>query len=224
MQRRYKSLFLTMILVMTMGIEGAAYCASLSWGSKGGEVLQAQKNLKNWGYYKGVLDSVYGAKLYQAVIKFQKKNGITPDGIMGNATKRALGMRITAASAASPSRGVSNRDDYMVLARLIHGEARGEPYVGKVAVGAVILNRVKSSKFPNSISGVIYQPGAFTAVADGQMWLEPDSDSIRAARDALSGWDPSGGAIYYYNPAKATSGWIWSRQVITVIGRHRFAR
>ncbi|TZE82875.1 spore cortex-lytic enzyme [Calorimonas adulescens] len=224
MQKRYKQLVLLVIFVITVLIGGVAYSATLSWGSKGSEVLEAQRRLKNWGYYTGPLDGVYGAKMYQAVVRFQKKNGLTPDGVIGNATKRALGMRITPAAATTPSRGISSRDDYTLLARLIHGEARGEPYIGKVAVGAVVLNRVKSSKFPNTISGVIFQPGAFTAVADGQIWLNPDDESLRAARDALNGWDPSGGALYYYNPAKTTSGWIWSRPVITVIGKHRFAR
>lgn len=224
MRKKYRSALLAMILILTLLFEGAAYGAALSWGSRGSEVSDAQRRLKNWGYYTGTVDGVYGAKMYQAVIKFQKKNGLTPDGVIGNATKRALGMRITPATTTTPSRGVSGRDDYTLLARLIHGEARGEPYIGKVAVGAVVLNRVKSSKFPNSVAGVIFQPGAFTAVADGQVWLNPDNESLKAARDALSGWDPSGGALYYYNPAKTTSGWIWSRPVITVIGKHRFAR
>lgn len=223
MQKKYRGALLAMVLILTLTFEGAAYGAALSWGSRGSEVSEAQRKLKNWGYYTGPVDGIYGAKMYQAVIDFQKKNGLTPDGVIGNATKRALGMRITPVTTA-PSRGVSGRDDYTLLARLIHGEARGESYIGKVAVGAVVLNRVKSSKFPNSVAGVIFQPGAFTAVADGQIWLNPDDESLRAARDALSGWDPSGGALYYYNPAKTTSGWIWSRPVITVIGKHRFAR
>jgi N-acetylmuramoyl-L-alanine amidase len=182
MRKKYRTLFLTAILVVTLFAQGAAYSTSLSLRPKGGKGVQISKADK-----------------------------------VGKTDKRV-------AASESPSRGVSNRDEYMILAHLIYGEARGEPYVGKVAVGAVVLNRVKSSKFSNSISGVIYQPGAFTAVAEGQMWMDPDNESVRAAKDALSGWDPSGGAIYYYNPAKTRSRWIWARPVLTVIGRHRFAR
>lgn len=116
--------------------------------------------------------------------------------------------------------------DVQLLARAINGEARGEPYEGQVAVGAVILNRVKASNFPNTISGVIYQPGAFTAVADGQInvALEDESTVVKAARDALNGWDPTGGAIYYFNPDTATNKWIWSRPHIKTIGKHRFCK
>ena len=125
------------------------------------------------------------------------------------------------AEAASNSNSTS---DVQLLARAINGEARGEPYEGQVAVGAVILNRVKTSKFPNTIAGVIYEPGAFTAVSDGQInvAISESSTVVKAARDALNGWDPSGGALYYFNPATATNKWIWSRPLIKTIGKHRF--
>lgn len=146
---------------------------------------------------------------------------------MGPQTANAMGIQLSGTSAQKPSSSgqsvQANSNDVYLLAAAIHGEARGEPYIGKVAVGAVILNRVKHPNFPNTIAGVIYQPNAFTAVADGQINLAPDEESIRAARDALNGWDPTYGAIYYYNPAKATSKWIWSRPVHIVIGNHRFA-
>lgn len=117
----------------------------------------------------------------------------------------------------------ASRDDIMLLARLVYSEARGELYVGQVAVVAVVLNRVRDSRFPNTISGVIFQPGAFTAVSDGQFWLTPNATAIQAAEDALAGWDPTGGALYYWNPARTTNSWIWSRPVIAAYGRHLFA-
>jgi N-acetylmuramoyl-L-alanine amidase len=160
------------------------------------------------------------------VIWFQRKHGLKQDGVIGTQTANAMGVTLTSGAAAPSSAGKSTNagsNDVYLLAAAIHGEARGEPYIGKVAVGAVILNRVRHPDFPNTIAGVIYQPLAFTAVADGQINLAPDEESIRAARDALNGWDPTYGAIYYYNPAKATSSWIWSRPVHIVIGQHRFA-
>jgi len=205
----------------------AVQTVSLSWGSSGDKVIEAQKKLKQWGYYDGVVDGKFGAATFEAVKKFQAKNGLTPDGIIGPATAAALGMTLAGTTATAdnytPSRGAGNSGDIYLLARAVHGEARGEPYVGKVAVAAVILNRVKDPRFPNTIAGVIYQPGAFTAVDDGQINLAPDAESLKAARDAMNGWDPTGGAIYYYNPAKTTNKWIWSRPVHIVIGKHRFA-
>lgn len=120
----------------------------------------------------------------------------------------------------------SSSSDIQLMARAINGEARGEPYEGQVAVGAVILNRVKNSQFPNTIAGVIYQSGAFTAVADGQINvpIKEGSTVLKAAQDAMNGWDPTGGAIYYFNPATATNKWIWSRPLIKTIGKHRFCR
>lgn len=192
----------------------------LKWGSRGEEVKEVQRRLKNWGFYTGNVDGLYGWRTANAVKAFQRKHGLNADGIVGDATARAIGIRTGTASAG----GTSRSNESYTLAQCIHGEARGEPYTGKVAVGAVILNRVDDSRFPNTIAGVIFQPGAFTAVADGQMFMAPDESSLKAARDALNGWDPSGGALYYYNPAKTTNKWIWSRPIIKVIGKHYFCK
>ena len=184
-------------------------------GSSGDMVTQIQTRLKNWGYYSGAVDGVYGSATEKAVKYFQSKNGLAADGQVGEKTLAALGLYD-----ASTSGAVSG--DTELLARLISAEARGEPYIGQVAVGAVVLNRVAHPSFPNTIAGVIYQSGAFSCIDDGQFW-EPISDSAyRAAKEALAGSDPCGGAIYYFNPAKATSKWIWSRPLIVVIGDHRF--
>ena len=204
-----------------------AEAAVLYWGSTGSKVSEVQRKLKQWGYYDGPVDGVFGPSTYDAVIRFQRKHGLKQDWVVGPQTANAMGIQLPGTSAQKPSSSgqsvQANSNDVYLLAAAIHGEARGEPYIGKVAVGAVILNRVKHPNFPNTIAGVIYQPNAFTAVADGQINLAPDEESIRAARDALNGWDPTYGAIYYYNPAKATSKWIWSRPVHIVIGNHRFA-
>lgn len=196
------------------------------YGSRGNEVTQIQTKLKRWGYYNGSVDGIYGSKTVAAVKYFQRSNGLTVDGIAGPATLKAMGITSSGSSSSGGSGGTttSNSTDLNLLARIIHGEARGEPYTGKVAVGAVVLNRVRSSKFPNTIAGVIYQAGAFDAVKDGQINMTPDSSSIKAAQDALNGWDPSYGAIYYFNPNTATSKWIWSRPLTVVIGNHRFCK
>lgn len=186
------------------------------YGSRGSEVTKIQTRLKAWGYYKGGVDGIYGYQTYQAVRYFQSRNGLKVDGIAGKATLYALGLP-TGTSATTNK----NLD---LLARLIHAEARGEPYEGMVAVGAVVLNRVEDSRFPNTIAGVIYQSGAFDVVGDGQINLAPNNTSIRAARDALNGWDPSYGCIYYFNPATATSKWIWSRPLVVKIGNHHFCK
>ncbi len=186
------------------------------FGSTGQEVRSIQKKLKNWGYYKGDIDGIYGSKTKAAVVYFQKKNGLTADGVAGPKTLAAMGI-----SSGNSGGGYSSGDVEM-LARMISGEARGEPYTGQVAVGAVILNRVEHSSFPNSISGVLYQNGAFDALTDGQFNKPATESAKRAARDALNGWDPSGGAIYYYNPSTATNKWIRSRPIITRIGKHVF--
>lgn len=184
-------------------------------GSSGNVVSQIQTKLKNWGYYRYDIDGIYGSRTEAAVKAFQKRNGLTSDGMAGPATLSAMG--ISAGEASQSSAG-----DVALLARLISAEARGEPYSGQVAVGAVVLNRMKHPSFPSTMSGVIYQSGAFSCLADGQ-FNQPVADSAwRAARDALNGADPSGGAIYYFNPATATSKWIWSRPLIVVIGKHRF--
>ena len=185
------------------------------WGSQGDEVIQIQTRLKNWGYYNGAIDGVYGTGTYNAVKSFQKKNGLAADGVAGSQTLAAMGISTGSSS---------GNNNLNLLARAINGEARGEPYEGQVAVGAVILNRVDHSSFPNTIAGVIYQSGAFDSVDDGQINLEPTTTAIKAARDALNGWDPSGGCIYFFNPATSTSKWIWSRTIVKTIGKHHFAK
>lgn len=190
------------------------------YGSRGTEVRTIQEKLKRWGYYSGSVDGIYGSQTVSAVKSFQKKNGLTVDGIAGTQTLKAMG--ITSSSSSSSSS--NNSSNVNLLARVVYGEARGEPYTGQVAVAAVVLNRVKSSKFPNSISGVVYQNGAFDAVADGQINMTPDATAKKAAQDALNGWDPSYGAIYYFNPSTATNKWIWSRPMTVTIGKHRFCK
>lgn len=190
------------------------------YGSRGTEVRTIQEKLKRWGYYSGSVDGIYGSQTVSAVKSFQKKNGLTVDGIAGTQTLKAMG--ITSSSSSSSSS--NNSSNVNLLARVVYGEARGEPYTGQVAVAAVVLNRVKSSKFPNSISGVVYQNGAFDAVADGQINMTPDATAKKAAQDALNGWDPSYGAIYYFNPNTATNKWIWSRPMTVTIGKHRFCK
>ena len=191
------------------------------YGSRGDEVKQIQEKLKRWGYYDGSVDGIFGTKTLNAVKAFQKKNGLTVDGIAGTNTLNAMGITSNSGNFSSST---SNSSNVNLLAHLIYGEARGEPYIGQVAVGAVIMNRVKSSSFPNTISGVIYQKGAFDAVSDGQINMSPNSSAIKAAQDAINGWDPSYGAIYYFNPATATNKWIWSRPLTVTIGKHRFCK
>ena len=191
------------------------------YGSRGNEVRQIQEKLKRWGYYNGNVDGIFGSQTLEAVKYFQRKNGLTVDGIAGPATLKAMGIFNSSNSSSGSS---SNSSNLNLLARLIYGEARGEPYAGQVAVGAVVLNRVKNSSFPNTISGVIYQSGAFDVVKDGQINLSPDSTAKKAAQDALNGWDPTYGAIYYFNPSTATNKWIWSRPMTVTIGRHRFCK
>ncbi len=192
------------------------------YGSRGSEVTQIQTKLKRWGYYTGSIDGIYGTQTLNAVKYFQRKNGLTADGIAGPATLKAMG--ITTSSSTSSSSSSSYNSNLNLLSRLIYGEARGEPYTGQVAVGAVVMNRVKSSSFPNTIAGVIYQSGAFDVVSDGQINLTPNSTAKKAAQDALNGWDPSYGAIYYFNPSTATNKWIWSRPMTVTIGKHRFCK
>ncbi len=212
------ALFLTNILIITL-FQSAAQAATYRQGSTGEAVRTIQTKLKNWGYYTGSVDGIYGSATTEAVRYFQRTNGLTADGVAGPATLRALGMP-TGGGSERPS--AAQNAEVELLARVISAEARGEPYSGQVAVGAVILNRVEHPSFPSTISGVVYQPGAFTCMVDGQ-FDEPVADSARrAAQDALNGADPSGGAIYYFNPSTATSSWIWSRPLITTIGNHRF--
>ena len=190
------------------------------YGSRGEEVRQIQTKLKRWGYYSGNVDGIYGTQTLNAVKYFQRKNGLAVDGIAGPKTLAAMGIMNSSNSSSSST----SSNDLNLLARIIYGEARGEPYTGQVAVGAVVLNRVRHGSFPNTIAGVIYQSGAFDAVADGQINYTPNSTAIKAAQDALNGWDPTYGAIYYFNPATATNKWIWSRPETVTIGNHRFCK
>ena len=214
-------ILLVISLITVLSMKNTEVLALSKYGSRGSEVRTIQDKLKRWGYYTGSVDGIYGSQTVSAVKKFQQKNGLNVDGIAGTKTLSAMGIMTSASSSGSSSNNSSNVN---LLARAIYGEARGEPYTGQVAVGAVILNRVKSSKFPNTIAGVIYQSGAFDAVSDGQINLNPDSTSKKAAQDALNGWDPSYGAIYYFNPSTATNKWIWSRPMTVTIGKHRFCK
>ncbi len=211
-------LLLNLLIIAVVTRAGGTAQTLSKYGSTGTEVKKIQTRLKQWGYYKGSVDGIYGTATKNAVIYFQRKNGLTPDGVAGPATLAKIGI----SSSGGGGAGGYGANDVGLLARVISAEARGEPYVGQVAVGAVILNRVEHPSFPNTLAGVIYQPGAFSCLNDGGINAPIADSAYRAARDAMNGWDPSGGAIYYYNPAKATSSWIWSRPVITVIGDHRF--
>lgn len=192
-------------------------------GSSGAVVTQIQTKLKSWGYYTGTVDGIYGSGTERAVRAFQQKNGLTVDGKAGDQTLAAMGLSAGGGNSSnSGGSGGASSSQVDLLARLISAEARGEPYSGQVAVGAVVLNRIKHPSFPNTLPGVIYQSGAFTCITDGQFNQPVAESAYRAARDALNGVDPSGGAIYYFNPSTATSSWIWSRPLITVIGKHRF--
>ena len=202
---------------------GYSRAAITNLGSSGQEVIDVQAKLYNWGYYKGIVDGVYGYKTYQSLRQFQTNNGLTVDGIAGPETLAALGLNQYIPKSSSSGSATVSRDADL-LAHIIHGEARGEPYIGKVAIAAVILNRTRDGRFPKTIAGVIYQPGAFDAVADGQINLQPNQSAYTAARDALNGWDPTYGCIYYYNPSTATSKWIWSRPIMLKIGDHNFAK
>jgi N-acetylmuramoyl-L-alanine amidase len=188
-------------------------------GSRGDEVRQIQRKLKSLGFFNGTVDGIYGVKTQSAVRNFQKSVGITADGIAGQKTLLYLGL-----GSGSSSSGSYSSSDIYLLAKVIAAEARGESYTGQVAVGAVVLNRVDSSSFPDTVAGVVYQKGAFSAVTDSNWSVEPTAESRKAARDAINGWDPSGGALYYYNPAKTSNKWIRTRPVITTIGKHVFCR
>ena len=209
----------TFLIILSKVPEENEVEALSKYGSRGSEVTQIQTKLKRWGYYNGNIDGIYGSQTVEAVKYFQRKNNLAVDGIAGKNTLEAMGIFNSSSSSGSSS---SNSSDLNLLARVIYGEARGEPYTGQVAVGAVVLNRVRSSSFPNTISGVVYQSGAFDAVRDGQINLTPNSTAKKAAQDALNGWDPSYGAVYYFNPATATNKWIWSRPMTVTIGNHRF--
>lgn len=200
-------------------------CAAtiLEVGSRGEDVTRVQQRLIQYGYMSGSADGRYGEATRDAVEWFQERNGLAVDGRVGAETAAALGVTLGGSSAAEASSSATIvSSDHRLLAKLVYAEARGEPYKGQVAVAAVVLNRVESASFPNTISGVIYQRNAFTCVNNGSINNTPDNSSIRAALDALNGWDPTGGCLYYYNPKTATDDWIRSRTVQTVIGRHYF--
>lgn len=206
-------IFYTDVFTPAEDVEAAVY----KQGSTGATVRTIQQKLKNWGYYFGEVDGIFGSKTTEAVKYFQRRNGLTVDGIVGKNTAAAMGISLASSGDASSASG-----DVYLLARLVYGEARGEPYVGQVAVAAVVLNRVRSPSFPNTIAGVIYQPWAFTVVNDGQINLTPDATAIKAAQDALNGWDPTYGCLFYYNPATATNAWIRQKEIRLSIGEHVF--
>ena len=205
-------------------VRNAQVEALSKYGARGEEVKQIQTKLKRWGYYSGNVDGIYGSATLAAVKKFQKKNGLTVDGIAGKKTLEAMGIFNSSSSSSSSNSSNVSSSNLNLLSRVVYGEARGESYIGQVAVAAVVLNRVKSSSFPNTISGVVYQSGAFDCVSDGQINLAPNETAKKAAQDALNGWDPTYGAIYYFNPATATNKWIWSRPMTVTIGKHRFCK
>ena len=215
------SILFIIFIVYNIFFSNNTIFALSKYGSRGSEVTQIQTKLKRWGYYNGNIDGIYGSETLAAVKYFRRKNGLTVDGIAGKKTLEAMGIFNSSGNSSSSSTNSSNLN---LLARVVYSEARGEPYAGQVAIAAVVLNRVKSSSFPNTISGVVYQKGAFTAVSDGQINLTPNQTAYNAARDALNGWDPCYGAIYYFNPATATNKWIWSRPHIITIGNHRFCK
>ena len=219
-RKRLCALLCTCFMMFTLMLQLVhPAAASYRQGDTGQAVTTIQTKLKRWGYFDGPVDGIYGSATAKAVRYFQRTNGLTPDGIAGSATLKALGMETsgTASGGSNTSRG-----DMALLARVISAEARGEPYSGQVAVGAVILNRIAHPSFPGTVAGVVYEPGAFTCMVDGQIDQPVASSAYQAAQDAVNGVDPSGGAIYYFNPETATSKWIWSRPLLTVIGKHRF--
>lgn len=230
LKRNLKAIFI-IFLVSTIFVSYNVFFRSnetfalSKYGSRGEEVRTIQTKLKRWGYYKGNVDGIYGSQTLEAVKYFQRKNGLTVDGIAGTKTLQAMGIYNSSGnSSSSNSSSSTNSSDLNLLSRLVYGEARGEPYTGQVAVAAVVLNRVRSSSFPNTIAGVIYQSGAFDVVSDGQINLTPNETAKKAAQDALNGWDPTNGAIYYFNPSTATNKWIWSRPMTVTIGKHRFCK
>ena len=221
--RRGAALLLALIALLA-ALAPAALAAVLEVGSSGGSVTEVQKKLIQWGYLTGSADGKYGEKTRAAVLAFQRKNGLAADGRVGPATAAAMGVTLSGVSGGAVAASASIISaDHRLLSRLVYAEARGESYKGQVAVAAVVLNRVASASFPNTISGVIFQSGAFSCVSNGSINNTPDSTAIRAALDALNGWDPTGGCLYYYNPRATDDKWIRTRTIKTVIGNHSFA-
>ena len=222
--RRILALVLALVFVTAAG--GAYYAQSRQtaevlskMGSRGEEVRQIQRKLTSLGYFSSAIDGIYGTRTQTAVRNFQRDRGLAVDGIAGPKTLSALGI-----SSGSSGSGQYSSNDVYLLAKVIAAEARGESYTGQVAVGAVVLNRVSHASFPDSIPGVVYQSGAFTCVTDSNWGVEPSAEAKKAARDAINGWDPTGGSIYYYNPNKTSNAWMHSRPVIVTIGSHRFCK
>jgi len=198
------------VTIMTFTLITCNVEAYSAFGSKGTEVIMIQEKLERLGYDCGEPDGIYGIKTQNAVISFQKRNKLTPDGVCGSSTLEKL--------------NIPQKNEVDLLARVINGEARGECFEGQIAVGAVILNRVKHPSFPDTIYNVIFQKGAFTAVNDGQIRKAVTNSCRLAAVEALNGNDPTNGAIYYYNPKTATCNWIKSRTPIKRIGNHLFCK
>ncbi len=229
MKKHIKLIAFCLIVIFSLSLlgQGSVYftstASSLKIGDKGQEVKEMQQELKNWGYYDGKVNGSFGYDTFASVLKYQRTYGFRASGIADENTLLSMGLG-TFVETGTVNAAAKKVSDEQLLARAINGEARGEPFEGQVAVGAVILNRVKNSKFPKTLAGVIYQPGAFTAVSDGQINvpINPKSTVVKAARDALAGWDPTYGCLYYWNPATATSKWIWSRKVKLKIGKHWF--
>lgn len=239
---RKRAVFLVLLLLAVAALTPALWYSRSSqaqarrtiyWGNSGDDVRAVQQTLKNWGYYDGPVDGWYGPATFDAVRFFQWKNWLPVTGNVDDATWAGLGYPpvapapagATGGAAAGPApRGVSRDDDVYLLAQAVHAEANGEPYEGQVGVGAVILNRTQAPGFPKTLAGVIFEPSAFESVSNGTFFSPPESTNINAARDAMNGWDPTGGAIFFWNPSKPVSGWIWSRPIITQIGAHVFAR
>jgi N-acetylmuramoyl-L-alanine amidase len=242
-------LHIMLVLLLSLGVfasflfgqQAMAQNKTLYWGSTGSDVNKVQYKLRQWGYYNGPVDGVYGAKTSQAVRSFQLRNGLNPDGVVGNNTWERLGYQVRGTAWGAPRQEENRAQDANVerwspesnartretnqtylLAKVIAGEARGEPYLGKVAVGAVMMNRVQSSAFPNTLAGVIYQPMAFESVSNGQYARPVDEESLKAARQVMNGWDPTNGALFFWNPSKRVSPWIWSRNITMRIGKHVF--
>ena len=230
MRKKYLAALLALALLWAVcdpfGGRRAEAAVVLEVGSSGENVTKVQKRLIQYGYLSGTADGKYGAKTRAAVELFQRRNGLAVDGRVGPATAAALGVTLSGGSGGTsvPASSASVISaDHRLLAKLVYAEARGEPYKGQVAVAAVVLNRVRSASFPNTISGVIYQSGAFSCVSNGSINNTPDSSCVRAALEAMNGWDPTGGCLYYYNPRATSDTWIRTRTVKTVIGNHSFA-
>lgn len=247
MTKHFKQYFfhITLVFLLILGVfasfmfgrHAQAQNRIIYWGCTGGDVVKVQNRLSQWGYYRGPVDGIYGPKTFQAVKRFQARNGLNPDGVVGKNTWERLGYAVRRTNVAwggreepgevpawSPAANARTRDrnGTWLLAKVIAGEARGEPYLGKVAVGAVLLNRVQSSAFPDTLAGVVYQPLAFESVSNGQYNRPVDEESLRAARQAMNGWDPTNGALFFWNPAKRVSPWIWTRNITMRVGRHVF--